>query len=79
MIASTWRWQLLLDAQDVKLPGRTLLGSFLVANFFNNFLPSNIGGDVIRIRDTAGRDAVEDARDDRRARRSRARADGASC
>ena len=25
----------------------------LVALFFNNFLPSNIGGDVIRIRDTA--------------------------
>ena len=30
-----------------------LLGSYLVALFFNNFLPSNIGGDVIRIRDTA--------------------------
>jgi glycosyltransferase 2 family protein len=53
MIASTWRWGLLLHAQDVHLPGKTLLGSFLVANFFNNFLPSNIGGDVIRIRDTA--------------------------
>jgi hypothetical protein len=36
------------------MPRRTLLGSFLVANFFNNFLPSNIGGDVVRIRDTAG-------------------------
>jgi uncharacterized membrane protein YbhN (UPF0104 family) len=54
MLASTWRWRLLLHAQDVRLPDRTLLGSFLVANFFNNFLPSNIGGDVIRIRDTAG-------------------------
>ena len=32
---------------------RTLVGSFLVATFFNNFLPSNIGGDVIRIADTA--------------------------
>jgi uncharacterized protein (TIRG00374 family) len=54
LIASTWRWRLLLDAQDVKLKGRTLLGSYLVATFFNNFLPSNVGGDVIRIRDTAG-------------------------
>ena len=27
--------------------------SYLVAGFFNNFLPSNIGGDVVRIRDTA--------------------------
>ena len=51
--ASTWRWHLLLRAQDVQLPRRRLFGSFLVANFFNNFLPSNIGGDVIRIRDTA--------------------------
>jgi hypothetical protein len=32
---------------------RSLFGSFLVALFFNNFLPSNIGGDVIRIGDTA--------------------------
>src|SRR5262249_46393385 len=53
VVASTWRWHLLLNAQKVHLPGRTLLGSFLVAGFFNNFLPSNIGGDVVRIRDTA--------------------------
>jgi uncharacterized membrane protein YbhN (UPF0104 family) len=51
--ASTWRWHVLLNAQNVRLRRRTLFGSFLVANFFNNFLPSNIGGDVIRIRDTA--------------------------
>jgi len=54
LIASTWRWRLLLDAQDVRLKSRTLLGSYLVATFFNNFLPSNVGGDVIRIRDTVG-------------------------
>ena len=50
---ATWRWHLLLEAQDVRLPRKTLFSSFLVANFFSNFLPSNIGGDVIRIRDTA--------------------------
>jgi len=54
VMASTWRWWLLLEAQNVHVPGRKLFGSFLVATFFNNFLPSNIGGDVIRIRDTAG-------------------------
>lgn len=54
VMASTWRWRLLLDAQDVRLTHRALFNSFLVANFFNNFLPSNVGGDVIRIRDTAG-------------------------
>jgi len=53
ILASTWRWKLLLDAQHVPFRKRTLLGSFLVASFFNNFLPSNIGGDVIRIGDTA--------------------------
>jgi len=37
----------------VDVPSRSLLASFLVALFFNNFLPSNIGGDVIRIGDTA--------------------------
>ena len=53
VLASAWRWGLLLDAQGVHVPGRALTGSFLVATFFNNFLPSNIGGDVIRIADTA--------------------------
>jgi uncharacterized membrane protein YbhN (UPF0104 family) len=53
MIASTWRWHLLLRTQEVNLRRRWLFGSFLVASFFNNFLPSNIGGDVIRISDTA--------------------------
>lgn len=53
MIASALRWHLLLDAQRVEIRRRVLFGSLLVAGFFNNFLPSNIGGDVIRIRDTA--------------------------
>jgi uncharacterized protein (TIRG00374 family) len=53
LAVSTWRWSLLLHAQGVVVGNSRLLGSFLVATFFNNFLPSNIGGDVIRIRDTA--------------------------
>jgi uncharacterized membrane protein YbhN (UPF0104 family) len=53
VLCSVWRWWLLLEAQDVSLsPGR-LFNSYLVALFFNNLLPSNIGGDVVRIRDTA--------------------------
>jgi uncharacterized protein (TIRG00374 family) len=50
---ATWRWRLLLQAQHIPLAFKPLLGSYLVAAFFNNFLPSNIGGDVVRIRDTA--------------------------
>jgi len=53
IVASAWRWRLLLEAQHVHIPPLRLFGSFLVAAFFNNFLPSNIGGDVIRIADTA--------------------------
>ena len=53
VLVSIWRWHVLLHAQDVDVGGRSLLGSFLVALFFNNFLPSNIGGDVIRIGETA--------------------------
>jgi uncharacterized protein (TIRG00374 family) len=55
LVVSTWRWQLLLRTQHVHLGFGMLLNSFLVAVFANNFLPSNIGGDVIRIRDTARR------------------------
>ena len=53
LLVSTWRWSMLLEAQHVPLPFGFLTLSYLVATFFNNFLPSNIGGDVIRIADTA--------------------------
>ena len=53
MAVSVWRWNLLLRAQHVEVPTRTLSESFWVASFFNNFLPSNIGGDVVRIADTS--------------------------
>jgi hypothetical protein len=52
-VIAVWRWNLLLEAQRVAIGFRWLLGSYLVATYFNNFLPSNIGGDVIRIGDTA--------------------------
>lgn len=53
VLTGAWRWHLLLGAQNVHVPQRDLLSSLLVSYFFNNFLPSNIGGDVVRIRDTA--------------------------
>ncbi len=54
IIVSAWRWGVLLQAQNAPVAHRRLISSFLVATFFNNFLPSNIGGDVVRIADTAG-------------------------
>ena len=53
VLISAWRWGLLLKAQGLDFSFGRLMSSFLVATFFNNFLPSNIGGDVIRIADTA--------------------------
>ncbi|HLA79343.1 MAG TPA: lysylphosphatidylglycerol synthase transmembrane domain-containing protein [Vicinamibacteria bacterium] len=53
LILSTWRWRLLLKAQGYEAPMGQLSASYLVATFFNNFLPSNIGGDVIRVKDTS--------------------------
>ncbi len=54
ILVSAWRWHLLLEAQQLLINRAWLVDSYLVATFFNNFLPSNIGGDVIRIRDTSG-------------------------
>jgi glycosyltransferase 2 family protein len=53
LAVSAWRWRLLLQIQTVDVSMATLTRSFLVATFFNNFLPSNIGGDVVRVADTA--------------------------
>lgn len=53
LAVSVWRWHRLLHAQHIEVPRKRLLESTWVSLFFNNFLPSNIGGDVIRIADTA--------------------------
>ena len=52
VVIGAWRWNQLLRAQGVAMRTRSLTASWLVALFFNNFLPSNIGGDVARIADT---------------------------
>jgi uncharacterized membrane protein YbhN (UPF0104 family) len=54
ILLSAWRWRLLLTAQGIGVSFGALTSSFLVATFLNNFFPSNIGGDVMRVRDTAG-------------------------
>ncbi len=53
LLISGWRWRRLLVTQNVHASTWQLTVSCLLANFFNNFLPSNIGGDVVRIADTA--------------------------
>jgi hypothetical protein len=42
------KWQVLLRAQQVFIPFGPLLEFQFVGFFFNNFLPANVGGDVMR-------------------------------
>ena len=53
LMIGVWRWDRLLRAQHVEVGKKKLAESIWVSMFFNNFLPSNIGGDVVRITDTA--------------------------
>ncbi|MGD8395919.1 MAG: lysylphosphatidylglycerol synthase transmembrane domain-containing protein, partial [Candidatus Eiseniibacteriota bacterium] len=48
------QWRVLLELAGVRLPGTSVVAYYLVGIFFNNFLPSSVGGDVSRIVD-AGR------------------------
>jgi uncharacterized protein (TIRG00374 family) len=48
LMVSAWKWQLLLRAAGVDAPFRSLFGAYLIGQFFNNVLPSNVGGDVAR-------------------------------
>src|SRR5438128_935635 len=49
MLVSAWKWQILLASHGLRVGFGHLFGTYLVGLFFNNFLPSNIGGDVIRV------------------------------
>ena len=46
------RWRTLIRVQGGDAPILFLVRSFLVALFFNNFLPSTVGGDVVRMYDS---------------------------
>lgn len=50
---SAFKWKLLLAADGIRIPLRSLVASYLIGSFFNLFLPSNIGGDAYRIYDVA--------------------------
>ncbi len=52
-IITSYRWQILLKAQEIDIPLRFLIGSVFVGQFFNSFLPTTIGGDAMRAYDTA--------------------------
>ena len=52
-LVGSWLWGRLLRAQGVPIPYRKAASYYFVGLFFNNFLPSNIGGDIARISDAS--------------------------
>ncbi len=48
---SAVRWRILIQAQGDSVPLGYLVKSYLVGTFFNNFLPTRFGGDIVRIWD----------------------------
>ena len=51
LLISAFRWQILIRAQGDEVPLGFLAKSYLVGNFFNLFLPTRFGGDIVRIKD----------------------------
>jgi len=50
MLISAYKWQLILAEPGETTPGTgRLLRIYLIGLFFNNFLPSGMGGDVVRV------------------------------
>lgn len=45
---SGWKWGVLMRAADIHVTAHRLLAYQWVAEFFNNFLPAQVGGDVMR-------------------------------
>lgn len=61
--AKAQRWGIVLRARGIDVTYRYLLTSYFVGLFFNNFLPSGLGGDAVRAYDSAhttgrGKEAV---------------------
>ena len=55
---SALRWQILLKTQGIRISQGYLSSSFLIGSFFNNILPTSIGGDIFRSLDIANKAGV---------------------
>jgi uncharacterized protein (TIRG00374 family) len=51
LVLGNVQWKILLSLQNIHLPFRKALSFYFVGAFFNNFLPANIGGDIVRVYD----------------------------
>ena len=53
VLASMWRWQLVLRGQEIELPFRHILGAFLIGRAIGFFLPSTAGLDAYKLYDAS--------------------------
>jgi len=53
ILASMYRWTILLRGQGIELPLRHIFGSFLIGRFIGTFLPSTLGLDGYTLYDAA--------------------------
>ncbi|MBN2789206.1 MAG: flippase-like domain-containing protein [Candidatus Delongbacteria bacterium] len=49
VMISAFRWKYLLSIRNAKIKYITAFNEYLIGMFFNNFLPSSVGGDVSRM------------------------------
>ncbi len=53
VISKAWRWGVVLAWQGVEVSPQYLISGYFISMFFNNFLPSGMGGDVVRAYESA--------------------------
>ncbi|MEX0745748.1 MAG: lysylphosphatidylglycerol synthase transmembrane domain-containing protein [Phycisphaeraceae bacterium] len=49
VVLSVWKWALLLRARGHRPSFGSLFGLYVLSQFYNNVLPSSVGGDVVRV------------------------------
>ncbi len=49
ILVSAWRWQVLLDFKKFRVPFAQTLKIYFISLFFNNLLPTTVGGDMMRV------------------------------
>ncbi len=53
IVVRAYRWRILLAALGMQVPLSRLTALYFIGTFFNNFLPTGIGGDVVRVYELA--------------------------
>jgi hypothetical protein len=52
-VLGAYQWQWLLRTVEIRIPFWKVLAYYHVGLFFNNFLPANVGGDLVRVLDAS--------------------------